>query len=104
MLSGEFWNVCDAAQGVGSLFGGLAMLTTGIALLRDSAGPRPFAAAAVIAGVFALLTVGAVGTPIQRIVSIVYLPMIALTIRFRSWGGFVLLVPRSRSSNELDVA
>jgi hypothetical protein len=85
-----FWNVCNSAQGVGSLFDGLAMLTTGIALM-GAPGVRRFAVVAIVAGIASAFTVVAVGTPVQSLVAIVYLPMIALTILFRSWGGVVLV-------------
>lgn len=84
-----FWNVCNAAQGVGSLFDGLAMLTTGAALVSEP-GVRPFAAVAIVTGVASVFTVAAAGTPVQGLAALVYLPMIALTVVFRSWGGVVV--------------
>jgi hypothetical protein len=86
-----FWNVCNAAQGVGSTFGGAAMLVAGIAILRGTKTARPFAILAVLAGVLALVTVVVVGTPLQGLLGAIYLPMIALTIAFRAWGGIYLL-------------
>jgi len=84
-----FWNVCNSAQGVGSLFDGLAMLTTGIALVGEP-GVHPFAAVAVVAGVASVFTVAATGTPVQGLAALAYLPMIALTVVFRSWGGVIV--------------
>jgi hypothetical protein len=85
-----FWSVCTAAQGVGSLFDGLTMLTTGFALTREL-DARAFAIVAIAGGAASVFTVVGVGTPMQHVVGIVYLPMLALTIAFRSWGGGVLL-------------
>jgi hypothetical protein len=84
-----FWNVCNSAQGVGSLFDGLAMLTTGVALVREP-DVRPFATVAIVAGAASVFTVAAVGTPVQGLAALVYLPMIALTVVFRSWGGVLV--------------
>jgi hypothetical protein len=84
-----FWNVCNSAQGVGSLFDGLAMLMTGVALVGEP-GLRPFAGVAIVAGAASVFTVAAAGTPMQSLAAVVYLPMIALTVVFRSWGGVVV--------------
>ncbi|HWH50295.1 MAG TPA: hypothetical protein VN651_02035 [Gemmatimonadaceae bacterium] len=84
-----FWNVCNSAQGVGSPFDGLAMLATGIALMSEP-GVRPFAAIAIVAGGASVSTVAAAETPVQGSAALVYLPMIALTAVFRSWGGVVV--------------
>lgn len=93
-----FWNVCNSAQGVGSLFDGLAMLTTGIAFARGLEA-RMFAIVAIVAGAGSMFTVVAVGTPLQALVGVVYLPMIALTMLFRSWGGLVLLRTANASAS-----
>jgi hypothetical protein len=97
-----FWNVCNAAQGVGISFGGAAMLATGLSVLAGREA-RGFAALGVIAGTIALFTVAAAGTPLQRLLSAVYLPMIALTILFRGWAGAFLLRSAKHMSNGTDL-
>jgi hypothetical protein len=80
----------NSAEGVGSLFMGLAMLLAGIAALWHRSFSLLLAWIAVIAGALTLITLLAIGTPLYGFASSLFFPSLIATVLFRFIAGIEL--------------
>ena len=85
-----FAQVSDAAHGVGSLFGGLAMLSAGAAAMATPALSRVVGWLGLSAGALTVVTLLTVGTPLATVGGALFIPALALTVLFRLASGLVL--------------
>jgi hypothetical protein len=90
---GGFAVFLAAAGGLGNLFLGLSMATTGSAALgRRSRAPLPVLLGwvGIVAGMASVITVLAAGTPVAFLANAAYVPSLLLAIVFRVWAGIHL--------------
>jgi hypothetical protein len=82
------------AGALGSFFMGLALLAAGGAMLTTRALAPAAGAVAVLGGLAALLSVTALGTPLDALAGAAFMPAIFFAIVFRTWTGIALCKAR----------
>lgn len=87
---GGFSAFLDAAGGVGALFGGVAFVAAGSAILSIGRVPRTLAWVGLLGGAASALTILGEDTRIEGLTAALYMPALMSTIVFRFWGGLSL--------------
>jgi hypothetical protein len=90
--------ILSGAQGIGSLFLGLAMLCAGIGFLRRRMRSPLAGWLGMLAGLLTLLTLLGIGTPLMGIAGILFMPALLLTILFRFVAGLELFLTARASA------
>ena len=85
-----FAALLSAAGGVGYLFGGLALLAAGSAIVARRTGSATLGWVGLVGGGASVLTVLADETALDALAATSFLPALLLTITFRLWSGYVL--------------